>query len=122
MPRDGFKIISGGQTGADRAALDWAVKNDIPHGGWCPRGRKAEDGPIDSRYDLRETQKSSYVQRTEWNVRDSDATVIFVLDPILRGGNRKTIEFVSQYQKPCLVLSKSVSIPDATSLLREFIV
>ena len=50
------KIISGGQTGADRAALDWTIKDDIPHGGWCPAGRRAEDGVIPERYRLQETR------------------------------------------------------------------
>jgi hypothetical protein len=53
------KIVSGGQTGADRAALDFAIEHGIPHGGWCPKGRKAEDGPIDPRYLLRETPTSA---------------------------------------------------------------
>lgn len=68
------KIISGGQTGADRAALDWAIAIGVSHGGWCPKGRKAEDGEIDGRYNLRETPSADYPQRTEWNVRDSDGT------------------------------------------------
>jgi hypothetical protein len=72
-----IKIVSGGQTEADRAALDWALSRRIPCGGWCPKGRKAEDGIIDSKYPLKESSSSSYLQRTEWNVRDSDATVIF---------------------------------------------
>jgi tetratricopeptide (TPR) repeat protein len=61
------KIISGGQTGADRAALDFAIERGIPHGGWCPKGRRAEDGPIDTRYQLKETSSADYIQRTEWN-------------------------------------------------------
>ena len=71
------KIISGGQTGADRMALDWAIWHDIAHGGWCPKGRKAEDGPIEAKYILTETPSARYLQRTEWNVRDSDGTAIF---------------------------------------------
>jgi hypothetical protein len=57
------------QTGADRAALDWAIDHGIPHGGWCPGGRLAEDGSIDPRYKLQETPSNNYVQRTEWNAR-----------------------------------------------------
>ena len=72
-----LKIISGGQTGADRAALEFAIKQGIPHGGWCPKGRRSEDGQIDAKYQLQETPSSNYLQRTEWNVRDSDGTVIF---------------------------------------------
>jgi len=71
------KIVSGGQTGADRAALDWAITHGIPHGGWCPKGRRAEDGPMDGRYQLQKTPTANYVQRTEWNARDSDDTVVF---------------------------------------------
>ena len=67
-------IVSGGQTGADRAALDFALEFGIEHGGWCPRGRRAEDGVIDERYGLTETPSHRYDQRTRWNVRDSDAT------------------------------------------------
>ena len=69
------KILSGAQTGADRAALDWAIFRDIPHGGWCPKGRKAEDGKIPPHYQLTETPSASYLQRTEWNVRACTAVV-----------------------------------------------
>ena len=81
---DGFpqEIVSGGQTGADRAALDWAIANGVPHGGWCPQGRRAEDGPMHDRYSLKETPSSSHTQRTEWNVRDSDGPVVFSVEPI----------------------------------------
>jgi len=71
-----LKIISGGQTGVDRAALDVAMELGIECGGWCPAGRQAEDGPIAERYPLRETPSADPAQRTEWNVRDSDATLI----------------------------------------------
>ena len=71
-----IKIVSGGQTGADRAALDWAIDHGTAHGGWCPRGRRAEDGAIPARYLLNETPSARYEERTEWNVRDSDGTVI----------------------------------------------
>ena len=63
------KIISGGQTGADRAALDFAIAHGIPHGGWCPAGRRAEDGGLDPRYQLKETPSSNYTQRTEYVVK-----------------------------------------------------
>ncbi|MCH7226767.1 YpsA SLOG family protein [Haloferula sp. A504] len=66
------RIVSGGQTGADRAGLDAAIAAGLPHGGWCPRGRKAEDGPLPKRYLLTETKSASYLTRTEWNARDSD--------------------------------------------------
>ena len=87
-----LKIFSGGQTGADRAGLDFALAHGLPHGGWCPRGRKAEDGPIDARYQLQESPSADYPQRTEWNVRDSDGTVVFSLAPVLTGGSKKTVE------------------------------
>ena len=70
------KIVSGGQTGVDRAALDVALDLSLPCGGWCPKGRKAEDGPIAAHYPLTETPLDSYPQRTEWNVRDSDGTLV----------------------------------------------
>jgi hypothetical protein len=71
-----MKIVSGGQTGVDRAALDVALELGMECGGWCPAGRWAEDGPIDARYPLRETPSADPAERTEWNVRDSDATLI----------------------------------------------
>jgi len=117
----GFKIISGGQTGADRAALDWAIENGLPHGGWCPLGRKAEDGVIPARYDLKETPTPRYVQRTEWNVRDSDATVILSLKPLLGGGSQKTLEFARRQKRPCLVLSRANSGTDAAARLSRFV-
>lgn len=69
-------LVSGGQTGVDRAALDVALERGMPCGGWCPAGRAAEDGPIDPRYPLRETPSADPAQRTEWNVRDSDGTLL----------------------------------------------
>jgi hypothetical protein len=99
LPSD-FKIVSGGQTGADQAGLDWAINHGIDHGGWCPKGRRSEDGPIDSVYELTETPSSKYLERTEWNVRDSDATVIFTLDEKLDGGSKITAEFAKKLRKP----------------------
>ncbi len=71
-----LKIVSGGQSGVDRAALDVALELGWECGGWCPAGRAAEDGPIPSRYPLRETPSAEPERRTEWNVRDSDATLV----------------------------------------------
>jgi hypothetical protein len=99
-----IKIVSGGQTGADRAALDWALAHKVECGGWCPKGRKAEDGPIDLKYPLKETPSASYLQRTEWNVRDSDATVLFSIEPTLTGGSKRTMEFARKHKKPQLHL------------------
>ena len=104
-------IISGGQTGADRTALEWAIEHGIPQGGWCPRGRLAEDGPINSRYRLLETPSDDYAQRTEWNVRDSDGTVIFSLAPSLTGGSDLTRYFAERYRKPYLHLHKASARP-----------
>ena len=113
--------VSGGQTGADRAALDWAIDHGVPHGGWCPHGRLAEDGVIDARYVLTETPDEHYSQRTEWNVRDSDGTVIFSLSSGLTGGSKVTAEFARQYGKPCLHLSRSGDHADAGERLRRFV-
>jgi hypothetical protein len=98
------KIISGGQTGADRAALDFAIWHDIPHGGWCPKGRLCEEGVIDKRYQLVETSSKSYLQRTERNIKDSDGTVIFTVTPHLTGGSKRTAEFARKHRKPWLHL------------------
>ena len=115
------KIISGGQTGGDRAALDFAIEHGIPHGGWCPKGRLAEDGPIDPRYQLKETPRADYLQRTEWNVRDSEGTVVFSIEETLTGGSRKTVEFARKHKKPVLHLFRDCSAPPAEAILRRFI-
>ena len=110
------KIVSGGQTGADRAGLDFAIDQGLTHCGWCPKGRRAEDGEIPSRYRLKETPSSNYVQRTEWNVRDSDGTIIFTLMATLTGGSKKTAEFARHYGKPCLHLSAHSGADPASEL------
>ena len=88
-----LKIVSGGQTGVDRAALDVARELGLPHGGWCPRGRRSEDGAIPDVYALRETPETRYEQRTEWNVRDADATLLLYRDD-LSGGTAFTLQCV----------------------------
>jgi Circularly permutated YpsA SLOG family len=98
-------VVSGGQTGADRAALDFAIEHGIAHGGWCPRGRLAEDGRIDARYQLQETISRRYSERTEWNVRDCDATVVFTIGPQVSGGTALTVEIAARLGKPWLHLS-----------------
>lgn len=96
-------IISGGQTGVDRAALDVAIECHLPHGGWCPKGRLAEDDFIDMKYKLQETPSSKYEQRTKWNVRDSDGTLILYLNE-MKSGTAYTRECCKQLSKPCLCL------------------
>ncbi len=107
------KIVSGGQTGVDRAALDVAFELGRPCGGWCPKGRKAEDGPLDPRYPLIETPLEEYWQRTEWNVRDSDGTLI-----LTRGapteGTAFTIEAAKRLGKPHLVIDLAGPVPDVS--------
>jgi len=120
MNRPKLKSVSGGQTGADRAALDRAVKNGIPHGGWCPKDRRAEDGPIDAKYQLKETPSSNHLQRTEWNVRDSDGTVIFSVGKRLSGNSAETLEFAVQHRKPYVHLS-SVFKDNAAQKLKKWI-
>src|SRR5690606_31296737 len=96
-------IISGGQTGVDRAALDAALALGIEHGGWCPLGRWAEDGRIPERYRLRETNSPDYAVRTCRNVDEADATLIVAPAPLI-GGTRLTYEYAVQTGKPCLVI------------------
>ena len=93
------KIISGGQTGADRAALDVALELGIPCGGWCPKGRRAEDGRIADRYPLEEASSSEYPARTRMNVEDSDGTLIFARGSP-RGGTLLTLKLARQLGKP----------------------
>ena len=96
-------IVSGGQTGADRAALDFAIAHGIPHGGWCPLGRRAEDGVLDARYQLRETESRNYRQRTRRNVADSDATLILNLGELV-DGSLATRQFAERANKPVCVV------------------
>ena len=111
------KIVSGGQTGADRAALDWAIARGFEHEGWCPQGRKAEDGTISSEYSLRETGSGSYLVRTRWNVRDSDGTAIFTIKSQLTGGSLATQRFARTLGKPCLHISRDDRYDPVEALL-----
>ena len=97
-------MISGGQTGVDRAALDAAAAAGLPIGGSCPRGRLAEDGPIPACYPLVETPSADYPQRTEWNVRDSDGTLILARGAPSSGGTAFTLEVARRLGRPALVL------------------
>lgn len=96
-------VICGGQTGVDRAALDWAIEHDLPHGGWCPRGRRAEDGVIPRHYHLQETASSRYEPRTHRNVLDSDGTLILNLGA-LDGGTSLIADICRRNRKPYRVV------------------
>ena len=106
-------IVSGGQTGVDRAALDVALALGLTHGGWCPAGRRAEDGRIPDRYLLRETGSPDYAVRTEWNVRDADATLVLCSGPA-RGGTALTVRLARRHAKPLLIVDLSAPPPPAS--------
>ncbi|MDB4442216.1 putative molybdenum carrier protein [bacterium] len=115
------KIISGGQTGADRAALDVALKFDIPHGGWIPKGRKAEDGTLSEIYKLKEMPTDSYPKRTEQNVIDSDGTLI-VARGKLTGGSDYTRQMTLKHKKQLLGIDLNLTSHfDAASLIVSWI-
>jgi|688.fasta_scaffold00074_61 hypothetical protein len=97
------KIVSGGQTGVDRAALDLAIQLRIDHGGWCPAGRLAEDGPIPARYHLQELASPNYLDRTRRNVLDSDGTLV-ICPRAPSGGTLQTIRMAIQARKPFWVI------------------
>jgi hypothetical protein len=99
-----LKIISGGQTGVDRGALDAAMAAGIACGGWCPKDRLAEDGAIDKRYPLQETASADYMVRTLKNVMDSDASLLIYFGK-LEGGTLHTLEYCRQHAKPHLLIN-----------------
>jgi len=112
------KIISGGQTGVDRAALDVALAMGIACGGWCPKGRRAEDGRIPSRYPLVEIVSPAYSQRTKRNVQESDANLILCRgEP--RGGTLLTVRTAARLGKPCLAVD--VGAPTAVAEIRAWL-
>lgn len=106
-PRRGTRnhlwIVTGGQTGVDRAALDTALSLFIPVRGWCPKGRLAEDGRIPPVYPLQETTSTDYAERTEWNVRDSDGTLVLAYGPV-EGGTKFTVDLAHKYNRPVLII------------------
>src|SRR5439155_19221601 len=115
------KIISGGQTGADRAALDLAIELNLPHGGWCRRGRLAEDGMIEKSYQLSETPNADPAQRTEWNVRDSDGTGIFPISPKLTRRSPRTESYPRLHRKPCRHIPRERDGEKAAEMLATFL-
>lgn len=116
-----LKIISGGQTGVDWAALDAALESGASAGGWCPQGREAEDGPIAEKYPLQELPDSGYKKRTLKNVQDSDATVIIYFESI-SGGTEKTLLYCLNEKKPYLLIDGSGITQDiASKRIKHFI-
>ncbi|MBK1721083.1 putative molybdenum carrier protein [Thiocystis violacea] len=108
-------IVSGGQTGVDRAALDAALALGLPIGGWCPRGRRAEDGAISERYPLLETPAADYRERTLWNLRDSDATLILHAGA-LTGGTLLTAQLARRGARPLLTRDLATGFDLASTL------
>ena len=116
-----MKIISGGQTGVDRAALDVALRHGIESGGWCPTGRLDEFGRIPDRYPVRELESGGFTERTLQNVKDSDGTVV-IYSGKLTGGTEQTVQFCVGQQRPHLLVDASrVSSEDAARLIGEFV-
>lgn len=103
LPGSRLRVISGGQSGVDRAALDVALELGLDCGGWCPAGRRAEDGPIGARYPLTETETVDYAERTRRNVADADATLV-LCQGVLMGGTLLTVQLAGAQGKPCLVI------------------
>jgi hypothetical protein len=116
-----LKIISGGQTGVDRAALDFAIRHGFEYGGWCPRGRLAEDGAIPPIYRLCETDSVEYDERTEKNVLDSDATLIVAREKELSGGTAFTKTCAGQRGRPLLVVCERDGLSPGAAALSKFL-
>src|SRR5947209_20410690 len=115
-----MRIVSGGQTGVDRAALDVALALGIPCGGWCPRGRRAEDGPIPERYPLVETPTDEYPERTERNVCDSDGTLILTRGQPDRG-TALTARLANRHKKPLYVVDLAAPAEDEARRVRTLL-
>lgn len=116
------KIISGGQTGANQAALDVAINLGIPHGGWITKGRKTEAGTLPDKYKLKEMSSSSYPERTEQNVIDSDGTLV-ISHGKLTGGSLLTLKFAEQHRKELLHINLKINRGfSAARLIKSWIV
>jgi hypothetical protein len=116
-----MKIISGGQTGVDRAALDVALEHGINAGGWCPAGRLDEFGRIPDRYPVEELEDGGFIERTLQNIKDSDGTVI-IYPGKLSGGTEQTLHFCVDQRRPHEVIDASnVSTEKAAQLIAEFV-
>jgi hypothetical protein len=115
------RIISGGQTGVDRAALDVAIKLGIPHGGWVPKGGRAENGKLSSKYQLTEMSTPSYPKRTEKNILDSDGTLI-ISHGRLAGGSALTRKLAKKHGRPWVHVDLDKgSLSDAAGIVRAWI-
>ena len=109
------KVISGGQVGVDRAALDAAIELGIPHGGWCPKGRTARDGVIPAKYKLMETISATYPPRTRLNVKDSDGTLIYT-DGKYSRGTELTLTILKTWEKPYIMVPYNEAFPNGMPL------
>ena len=115
------KIISGGQTGVDRAALDVALKHGIDCGGWCPAGRLDEFGRIPDRYPVRELQAGGFTERTMQNVKDSDGTVV-IYSRQIGGGTEQTVRLCVDLKRPHeLIDASKIRVQDAASPIADFV-
>ena len=115
------KIISGGQTDVDRAALDDALKHGIDCGGWCPAGRLDEFGRIPDRYPVRELQAGGFTERTLQNVKDSDGTVV-IYSRQIGGGTEQTVRLCVDLKRPHeLIDASKIRVQDAASLIADFV-
>ena len=116
-----MKIISGGQTGVDRAALDIALGHGIEFGGWCPTGRLDEFGRIPDCYPLKELENGGFTERTLQNIKDSDGTII-IYPGKLSGGTEQTVHFCAERRRPHeLIDSSNVSTEKAAQLIADFV-